>query len=595
MPPSLIRILDARGASRLALSPDAGTLYYVSDLTGTMQLWSTPVAGGAAQRLSYEADRVGAYGLSPDGTKIAYGADEGGDERWALWVMKADGTGARRLSTVRDRIHHVVEWTPDGRGVLVFANLRDERFFDLHEFPAAGGTPKLRFRHDGTGFGATALHDGRVVVTTNRARGDQNHLSLVERDGSTKRLTPETPIAMHESAHPFADGILALSDRDRDMAAIARIGLNGSFSYLVAPDRVVDELEVAGERVAYALNIDGRSEVRLLSDGTDAPVVGLPPGDLATDLIGNSLAVAPDGTVAVAWARFDQPSAVYVAVPGRPAKIVVPPQMAGLSAEGLPEEELVSWRSFDGRTIPGFLLRPRGAPKGKRPTVVQVHGGPEGQARPLWNPLTVALVGAGFNVLQPNVRGSSGYGRGYMSLDDVRLRMDSVRDLDTAARWLAESGVAPADRIGVIGGSYGGFMTLAAITFCAERKWAAAVDIVGIASWRTFFEKTSPWRRPLRAAEYGDPEKDADFLESISPLNFIDRINAPLMVIHGANDPRVPINEAEQIVSTLRARGREVEYLRYEDEGHGLAKAKNRADAWPKVVRFFEKHMGPAA
>ena len=595
MPPSLIRILDARGASRLALSPDAGTLYYVSDLTGTMQLWSTPVAGGAAQRLSYDADRVGAYGLSPDGTKIAYGADEGGDERWALWVMKADGTGARRLSTVRDRIHHVVEWTPDGRGVLVFANLRDERFFDLHEFPAAGGTPKLRFRHDGTGFGATALHDGRVVVTTNRARGDQNHLSLVERDGSTKRLTPETPIAMHESAHAFADGILALSDRDRDMASIARIGLNGSFSYLVAPDRVVDELEVAGERVAYALNIDGRSEVRLLSNGTDAPVGGLPPGDLATDLIGNSLAVAPDGTVAVAWARFDQPSAVYVAAPGRPAKVVVPPQMAGLSAEGLPEEELVSWRSFDGRTIPGFLLRPRGAPKGARPTVVQVHGGPEGQARPLWNPLTVALVGAGFNVLQPNVRGSSGYGRGYMSLDDVRLRMDSVRDLDAAAGWLAESGVAPADRIGVIGGSYGGFMTLAAITFCAERKWAAAVDIVGIASWRTFFEKTSPWRRPLRAAEYGDPEKDADFLESISPLNFIDRINAPLMVIHGANDPRVPINEAEQIVSTLRARGREVEYLRYEDEGHGLAKAKNRADAWPKVVRFFEKHMGPAA
>ncbi len=268
--------------------------------------------------------------------------------------------------------------------------------------------------------------------------------------------------------------------------------------------------------------------------------------------------------------------------------------MAGLSSEGLPEDDLVSWRSFDGRTIPGFLLRPRGAPKGPRPTVVQVHGGPEGQARPLWNPLTVALVGAGLNVLQPNVRGSSGYGRGYMSLDDVRLRMDSVRDLDAAAAWLAESGIAPADRIGVIGGSYGGFMTLAAITFCAERKWAAAVDIVGIASFKTFFARTAAWRRPLRAAEYGDPEKDADFLESISPINFIDRIEAPLMVIHGANDPRVPVQEAEQIVSTLRARGREVEYLRYEDEGHGLAKAKNRADAWPKVVRFFQKHMGTA-
>ena len=178
-----------------------------------------------------------------------------------------------------------------------------------------------------------------------------------------------------------------------------------------------------------------------------------------------------------------------------------------------------------------------------------------------------------------------------MSLDDVRLRMDSVKDLDAGAAWLAESVLAPADRIGVIGGSYGGFMTLAAITFCPDRNWAAAVDIVGIASWRTFFSKTAPWRRPLRAAEYGDPVKDADFLDSISPLNFKDRIKAPLMVIHGANDPRVPVEEAEEIVAAMRARGRPVEYLRYDDEGHGLAKAKNRADAWPRVVAFFQKHM----
>lgn len=594
MPSSLTRILDARGASRIALSPDARTLFFVSDLTGSMQLWSVPVAGGVPRRLSYEADRVGAYRLSRDGREIAYGADEGGNERWALWLMDADGTGARRISKRPDRIHHVVGWSPDG-GVLAFANHRDERYFDLHEFPANAATPNLRFRHDGTGFDAAVLGDGRIVVTTNRARGDQNHLSLVERDGSTKLLTPDTPAAMHQSAHAFEDGILVVSDRDRDLPAIARVGLEGSFRYVVAPDRVVDELEVAGPHVAYALNVDGRSEIRHLYGGKDSSITGLPPGDLAADLIGNSLAVAPDGTVAVVWARFDAPSAIYVAAPRRSATLVVPPQMAGLPSEGLPDDELVSWRSFDNRTIPGFLLRPRGAEKGPRGTVVQVHGGPEGQARPLWNPLTVALVDAGFNVLQPNVRGSSGYGRAYMSLDDVRLRMDSVRDLDAAAVWLAEAGIAPADRIGVIGGSYGGFMTLAAITFCAERNWAAAVDIVGIGRWRTFFDKTAPWRRPLRAAEYGDPEKDADFLESVSPLNFIDQIKAPLMVIHGANDPRVPVEEAEQMVSTLRSRGREVEYLRYEDEGHGLAKAKNRADAWPRVVGFFSKHMGPAA
>ena len=593
MPPSLKRILDARGAQRVALSPDGGRLFYVTDITGTMQLWSVPAAGGTPTRLSYECDRVGAYQISLDGARVAYGADEGGDERWAIWVMSADGSAARRLTDRPDRIHHVAGWTADG-AILAFANLRDERYFDLHRFSPDGDTPRLVFRHDGTGFRATVLDDGRIAVATNRIRGDQHHLTLIEADGSIRRLTPETPAAMHANVHAFAGGLLVRSDRDRDKDAVARVGLDGSFAYLVAPDRVVDDLAVAGERFAYALNVDGRSEIHLASGEDDAVVRGLPPGDLATDLIGQSLALSPDGTLAIAWARFDAPSAVYVARPGAAAEIIVPPQMAGLAGEGMPDEELVSWRSFDGREIPGFLLRPRGVPRGPRPTVVQVHGGPEGQARPLWNPLTVALVAAGFNVLQPNVRGSSGYGRAYMSLDDVRLRMDSVKDLDAAAAWLAESKIAPRERIGVIGGSYGGFMTLAAIAFFAERGWAAAVDIVGIASFESFFARTAPWRRPLRVAEYGDPVNDAEFLRSISPINSLDRIKAPLMVIHGANDPRVPVEEAEQIVAALRRRGVSVEYLRYEDEGHGLAKAKNRADAWPKVVSFFERYLGSA-
>ena len=175
----MTRILDARGASRLALSPDGTTLYYVSDLTGTIQLWSVPAAGGAPVRLSYESDRVGAYRVSPNGTHVAYGADEGGDERWVVWVMRADGSEARPLTNRRDRIHHVVDWTPDSRAVLAFANLRDERYFDLHEIPLDGSTPRLLFRHDGTGFRATALPDGRVLWDFS-----DTFLGLVRRDGS---------------------------------------------------------------------------------------------------------------------------------------------------------------------------------------------------------------------------------------------------------------------------------------------------------------------------------------------------------------------------------------------------------------------------
>jgi dipeptidyl aminopeptidase/acylaminoacyl peptidase len=504
--------------------------------------------------------------------------------------MRADGGDARRITERPERIHHVVDWTADGSAILAFANLRDERYFDLYAFPTSGDSARLVFRHDGTGFGAVALPDGRVVVTTDRRRSDENHLWLVD-DGHSKCLTPDAPLAMHDDPLPFGDGLVVRSDRGRDLVGVATVGLDGRFAYTISPPHEVEALAVSGDELAYALNIDGRSEVHLIEGARDRIIEGLPPGSLATDLIGGSLTVARDGTVAVAWARFDSPSAVFIAPSGKRAEICVAPQAAGLAGDGMPDEELVRWPSFDGRLIPGFLLRPRGATPRARPTIVQVHGGPEGQARPLWNPLTVSLVAAGFNVLQPNVRGSRGYGREYMSLDDVRLRMDSVKDLDAAAAWLAQSGVAPWDAIGVIGGSYGGFMTLAAITFCAERGWAAAVDIVGIASFTTFFAKTAPWRRPLRAVEYGDPDRDAEFLESISPLNAIDRITAPLMVIHGANDPRVPVEEAEQIVSTLRSRGREVEYLRYEDEGHGLSKAKNRADAWPKVVAFFQRYM----
>jgi dipeptidyl aminopeptidase/acylaminoacyl peptidase len=196
----------------------------------------------------------------------------------------------------------------------------------------------------------------------------------------------------------------------------------------------------------------------------------------------------------------------------------------------------------------------------------------------------------GYAVLAPNVRGSSGYGHSYQSLDDVRKRMDSVADLKHAALWLAESGIADPKRIAVMGGSYGGFMTLAALT-TYPNLWAAGVDLVGIANFATFLENTGPWRRKLREAEYGSLENDREFLESISPIKKVDRISAPLFVVHGANDPRVPVGEAEQIVAALKQRGVPVEYLRFADEGHGLMKRHNRLVAYPAIARFLDEHV----
>ncbi|HEU5287187.1 MAG TPA: prolyl oligopeptidase family serine peptidase [Candidatus Limnocylindria bacterium] len=592
MPAPLSRILDARGATRVRISPDQRWLCYVTDITGTPQLWRIDITGGMPRRLTFDCDRVGAYRISPDGARIAYGADAGGNEKWQLWVIDADGAGARRLTERDDRIHHLRAWTADGRALLVHANTRDPRYFDLWAHPVDGGAPRMLHRHDGTASGATPLADGSVVVALNRRRGDEHELVLVTPDGASRRLTPDEPAARHEVVAAVPGGVIVLSDRDRDFVGLATVALDGAFAWIVTADHDVEEARAAGHLDAYAVNIEGLSELHLREGDHDELMSALPAGCLATDMIGDSLALEGE-TVAVAWARYGAPSTIFAGRRGEPMREVVPPVMAGLADDALPEARLVRWPTFDGREIPGFLLTPRGASSAPRPTVIEVHGGPEGQARPLWNPRTVALVANGFNVLQPNVRGSTGYGKAYQALDDVRLRMDSVRDLDAAAAWLADAGIAPAGKIGVMGQSYGGFMTLAAVAFFPERGWAAAVDVYGIANFLTFFEHTDAWRRPLRAVEYGDPEQDRDFLVSISPITKLDAIRAPIMFIHGANDPRVPIGETEQIVAALRAKGLEIDYLRYEDEGHSLAKAKNRADAYPKVLAFFQRHMAP--
>jgi dipeptidyl aminopeptidase/acylaminoacyl peptidase len=263
----------------------------------------------------------------------------------------------------------------------------------------------------------------------------------------------------------------------------------------------------------------------------------------------------------------------------------------GLDTSALIEPEHVQYPTFDGRQIPAlFYPAPSTTDNGPAPCVVLVHGGPKGQYRPTFQALVQFLASAGFAVLAPNVRGSSGYGRTYVHLDDVRKRMDSVADLAHGVYWLRDSGRADPRRIAVYGGSYGGFMVLAALTTYPD-LWAAGVDLVGIANFVSFLENTGPWRRHLREAEYGSLENDREFLEEISPINHVEQITAPLLVIHGANDPRVPINEAEQMVARLKSLGRTVEFLRLEDEGHQIAKLKNKLVAYPLAVDFLRRHL----
>ena len=368
---------------------------------------------------------------------------------------------------------------------------------------------------------------------------------------------------------------------------------SGDTRVLVDSDWDVSFARVTPDRraVVYALNRGGRSEVHWLDLATGEDRVA-PIGSGVASWGGRPF--SPDGgSVTFALSGPARPGEVRVWTPKTNQMVCV----ARASAAGIPrssfvDAELVSYETFDEteegetRRIPAWLYRPDS--EDDVPVIVWVHGGPEGQSRATFNGLAQYFLAHGYAIMLPNVRGSSGYGKAYGHLDDVEKRMDSVADLESAAKWLGNQPGIDGNRLVLFGGSYGGFMVLSGLTTYPE-FWAAGVDIVGISHFVTFLENTSDYRRAHREAEYGSLKTDRAFLERISPLNHVDRIAVPMVVIHGANDPRVPLSEAEQLVDKVRQRGLPVEFLVFDDEGHGLAKRKNQIAAYSTVAEFLNE------
>jgi dipeptidyl aminopeptidase/acylaminoacyl peptidase len=424
--------------------------------------------------------------------------------------------------------------------------------------------------------------DGRVLASLLTSNLDAD-LYLIEPDGARRvvlRVDDESWI-LDAAFSPEPDRALVLTNAGRDFVALARLDLDsGGLEHLLAPDADVEAMALSadGAAIAVSINRDGYSEVRL---GETAALPDLVEAKLPAG-VADRLAWSPDGTtIAIGWTPVDRPARIQLV------------DRDGTSRQALPDEThdadyvgsspaLITFATWDGREIPAFWFQ---AARDDAPVVIDVHGGPESQRRPGFHPVLQYLAASGFHVLTTNVRGSTGYGKAYSHLDDVDLRMDSVRDLEHAHAWVL-SRLGPEARIAIMGQSYGGFMTLAAITEYPG-LWFAAVDVVGISNFVSFLERTGPWRRRHRSAEYGSLEHDRDVLERISPIARVDRIEAPLFVIHGRNDPRVPLYETEQLVASLERRGHPVEMLVFDNEGHGLSKRPNRIEGYAAVVSFL--------
>ncbi len=587
------RYLKIRGAWGASWSPDGRRVAFLTEITGVPQVWEVPsgAGGGWPEQITFHDERVSGAEYSPTQNRLLFGMDAGGNECSQLFLIGPGADGERDLTRNPDAIHYSGGFSPDGGRVAFTATRRNGTDFDVFVQDLPEGEPETAWEVSGYHTVSGWFPDGNALIVSRHHSNVNNDLYRLDLEsGETTLLTPHEGDARFGSANatPDGDSVYLATDRDGDFVRLARLDLSTlEVEYLTPDDHDVEEVELSrdGRLLAATRNVAGYSDLLLFNGrGGRRPDPEVPRG------VVGGLAFSPDGKrLAFTLAGpARNPDVWTLDLPDGEPRRLTRSSTAGIPPSSFRRPGIVRYPTFDGREIPAVFYEPGESGDGA-PVVVNVHGGPEGQSRPAFAPVTQYLLGRGHAVFSPNVRGSTGYGKAFTHLDDVRLRMDSVKDLAHAAYWLRERGH---EKIAVMGGSYGGFMVLAALTKYPD-LWSAGVDIVGIANLVSFLENTGSYRRKLREPEYGSLENDRGFLESISPIHRADRITAPLMVVHGKNDPRVPVDEAEQIVASVREIGGRVEYLLYEDEGHGLAKLGNRLDAYPKIAAFLDEHLRP--
>ncbi len=597
--PSIASFIKIRWPTQATLAPDSA-LYYVYDPQGTYQLFKVP-PGETQQNavaLTEFVDGLDSYVLSPDGAWAAVTASRGGSEQSDLFLLDTRAETLQPLYESPDVVYGDVVWQRDSSAFAYRANDDSPSDFHVYVFDLESRTSKKVMEAAGYHYPADFNKNGeRLLVGKVHSATHSQIFEVTIATATAREVTPPGDAWTFDPVGYFDDDrrVLTTSNYRRDLKSVLAIELESGSIEDVLPEsgqHEVDFATLAPDRdvVAVTVNQSGYRELFLY----DLP--GFVPAerpDLEKGVVGNIQFVNHWMLYAMTNART--PGIVYRWDRSQPAVESVPltrADMQGIDTSKFRLPELVHYPSVDGRSIPAFLyLPPDGKPDKTIPFLMYYHGGPESQFRPEFIRSFQYFLSRGYGIVAPNVRGSSGYGKEYVEADNYKNRRMSVQDGVAAAHYVIHKGYSQTGRLGAWGGSYGGFMVMAVITEAPE-LFGAACNIVGIVNFETFLRQTKDYRRHLREAEYG-PLSDPDFLRSISPIHRVDRIQAPLMVAHGLNDPRVPVGEAMQVAVALKQRGVEVEQLYFPDEGHGFAKEENRLLFYEELARFFLKHLPP--
>ena len=584
-------LLEMRQAWPLGFAPDGASLLIASDVPGTRQLHRLSVAGGELEQLTFFSEPVDGLVL-PDG-RILLVTDEGGNERGQLYLLDPEPHAEPEPLVVDPRfIHATPRVSRDGALLAYATNRRNGVDFDVVARRLESGEERV-FELGGWLGVLSISPDGRWIAVDRigEAAGDSDVFLLDSESGEVVHATPHEGSAEFGAPAwlPGSSAFLAATSAGRDTLALGRYELATREWQLVheAPWDLECAIDAAGATLLVGANEDGYSRLELRDPETLElrREVPLPEPGVAEHAV-----FSPDGTLlAFSFSSVREPHDVHLheCSTGVTRPLTTSPRDLDAARHVTPTLHRVE--SFDGETVPVFLFEPEG--EGPFPVVVTVHGGPESQWRPWYSQgfgaFTQFLVARGYAVAAPNVRGSSGYGKRFEHLDDVALRLDSVRDLAEVHAWLSARPEIDGSRAVVYGRSYGGYMVLAALAFQPE-LWAAGIEFVGISNLETFLENTSEYRRGAREREYGSLATDRELLRGASPASRVDAIRAPLFIEHGRNDPRVPVSESEALHRALRERGVRCELVIYEDEGHTIEKLGNRVDAFERAVAFLE-------
>jgi dipeptidyl aminopeptidase/acylaminoacyl peptidase len=597
-PADVVRYLLAQGAKAAELSPDGRRLAFEWAVTGEPQLWLVDAAGGWPQQVTF-GSAITFFRWSPDGKNLLVGRDAEGNEREGYYLISTDGSEERQLLPLSDAFRQFGMFSSDGRRFIYSSTERNGIDFDIYVAEAGSGEARRVLEGSFGFFPVSWQPQGELVIVSETRGEDANDLYFLDLGTGELELVFQPEVASsyrHFAWLPDGSGFYLSTNQEREYAGLAFYSLGERrLEFVETPEFDIDKVGVSGDGrfLAFTLNEDGYSRLRVIerSSGRSLDVPDFPEGVYTLDFA----RTAPVLGVLISGPATPGDVWTWNPVTGQYAR-AVPSSLGGLSPQDFVAPQSLRYKARDGVELQGLMYLPaRSDAEAPPPVVVSVHGGPTAQSRPSFVPSTQYLVNQGIAVFAVNVRGSTGFGKTFTRLDNREKRLDSVRDLVDTVTFIARDGRVDTNRIAVMGGSYGGYM-VNAVLGSYPGVFDAGVSMVGVSDWVRALQDASPALKASDRIEYGDirEERWQAFYRENSPINLAENIQVPLLVQHGANDPRDPVSESDRFVNAVRDAGGTVEYLRFPDEGHSLTKQSNRVIFYRRMADFLERQLQAA-